>query len=185
MRDPDLLEGWYRNVLDELLPGPAYEGVRDTPGRAARALLEMTSGYDVDIAGLFRTFEDEGYDEMVVLRDIPFTSLCEHHMLPFTGTAGIGYVPGGRIVGLSKLARVVEAFARRLQVQERMTVQIAEAIEQHLEPKGVIVLVEAEHSCVACRGIRKPGVRAITSVVRGAMATKPEARAEAIALLRG
>lgn len=183
-RDAALLEGWYANALDELLPGAVYDGVVDTPGRAARALLEMTSGYDVDVAALFRTFEDDGYDEMIAEAPIPFTSLCEHHMLPFAGNAGIVYIPNGRIVGLSKLARLVDAYARRLQVQERMTLQIADAIEGHMDAKGVMVLVQAEHSCIGCRGVRKSGVTAVTNVVRGAILEKPEARAEALDLLR-
>lgn len=160
------------------------DGLRDTPKRMAAALREMTSGYAVDVEALFTTFERDGYDSLVVERGIPFTSLCEHHVLPFNGVAHIGYLPVERVVGLSKLARVVDAFARRLQIQERMTVQIADAIEKHLTPLGVIVVVEAEHSCMACRGVRKPGVVAVTSVTRGALRDNPESRAEALAMLR-
>lgn len=177
------IEQAFREVIVQLVP-ESYEGIEETPGRAARALLEMTSGYSIDVPGLFKTFEGESYDEMIVERDIAFTSLCEHHMLPFTGTVAIGYVPNGRIVGLSKLARLVDAYSRRLQVQERLTVQIADAIEEHLHAVGVIVVVEAQHSCMAVRGVRKSGVSAITSAIRGAMAEKPEARAEALALIR-
>lgn len=180
------LTAFYTGVLHTALRGqPLYEGVLQTPGRAARALIEMTSGYDVDIPALFTTFERDGYDEMVVVRDIPFVSLCEHHMLPFTGRAHVGYIPDERIVGLSKLARLVDAFARRFQVQERLTAQVADALDEHLRPVGSIVVVEAEHSCMSCRGVRVSGTSAVTSSVRGAIRDKPEARAEAMALLRG
>lgn len=175
----------FREVLRDVLPdGVTYEGVEATPGRAARALIEMTSGYDVDVAGLFTTFDRDGYDELIIVRDIPFVSLCEHHMLPFTGRAHVGYIASERIVGLSKLARLVNAYARRLQVQERLTVQIADALDEHLKPVGSIVVVEAEHSCMSCRGVRVHDTTAVTSSVRGALRDKPEARAEAMGLLR-
>lgn len=161
-----------------------HEGVARTPARAAKALMEMTSGYDIDVSTLFTTFPGEGYDEMVVERNISFVSLCEHHMLPFEGVAAIAYIPSDRIVGLSKLARVVDAYARRLQVQERLTGQIADAMVDHLSPVGTMVVIEATHSCMSCRGVRKAGVVAVTSAVRGAMKEKPEARAEAMALMR-
>jgi GTP cyclohydrolase I len=128
---------------------------------------ELCSGYDVDVAGLFRTFDHEGYDGMVMVRDIPVTSLCEHHLVPFVGYAHVAYLPNGRVIGISKIARVVEAFARRLQLQERLTKQIADALEEHLHASGVIVIVEAEHLCMTIRGVQKPGTRTVTSVVRG------------------
>lgn len=162
---------------------PDREGLRDTPRRAADALAELTSGYHVDIANLFTTFEADGYDEMVVQTGIRFYSLCEHHLLPFHGTASIAYIPRGKIVGLSKLARLVDAYARRLQVQERLTHQVAKALEKYLEPKGVMVVVQAEHLCMAMRGVEKPNSLTLTSAVRGAMKDKPEARAEALGLL--
>lgn len=173
----------FERVVEISSRGGSYEGIEATPGRAARALLEMTSGYDVDVAGLMTDFESDGYDEMVILRGVPFVSLCEHHLLPFEGQAHVAYIPSERIVGLSKIARVVEAYARRLQVQERLTIQIADAIEDHLAPVGVLVIVEAEHSCISCRGVRKPGVSAVTSALRGAIRDKPEARAEALMLI--
>jgi GTP cyclohydrolase I len=174
----------YRQLLHSIDGEDAgREGLRDTPARAAAALTELTRGYEVDIAGLFTTFEAEGYDEMVVMRNVPFFSLCEHHLLPFQGTAALAYIPDGRIVGLSKLARLVDAFARRLQVQERLVTQIADALVEHLAPKGVMVIVEAEHLCMAMRGVEVSDVPTNTSAVRGAMKTKPEARAEALALL--
>jgi GTP cyclohydrolase I len=162
---------------------PAREGLSETPARAAAGLRELTSGYAVDVDQLLKTFDGEGYDEMVVQRGIHFYSLCEHHLLPFFGVAHIAYIPNGRIVGLSKLARLVDAFARRLQVQERMTQQIADALEGQLEATGVMVIVEAEHLCMAMRGVECSDATTLTSAVRGAMKSKPEARAEAMGLL--
>lgn len=173
-------------LLNELaLPGHDDGGLDDTPRRVARAYLELTSGYFADVPALFRTFEAGQYDEMVIVRDVTFASLCEHHMLPFRGVAHVAYIPQGRVVGLSKVARLVEAYARRLQIQERMTAQIADAMEHHLDPLGVAVVVEAEHLCMAVRGVRKPGSTTVTSALRGVMKDKPEARAEAMALLHG
>lgn len=177
-------EAGLRVVLDAALRGREwYQGIEDTPRRAVKALMEMTSGYDVDIDGLFTTFESDGYDEMVVQRDIPFVSLCEHHMLPFTGKVHIGYIANGRIVGLSKMVRLADAYARRFQVQERLTVQIADAMEAHLDPVGVIVVAEAEHSCMSCRGVRRSGSTAVTSTVRGLLKEDAAARAEAFSLI--
>jgi GTP cyclohydrolase I len=158
------------------------DGLIETPARAANALAELTSGYGVDVGALLKTFDAEGHDGMVVQTGIPFYSLCEHHLLPFFGTAHIAYIPDGKIVGLSKLARVVDAYARRLQVQERLTDQVAEALER-LQPRGIMVIVEAEHLCMAMRGVERPGAITRTSAVRGVMDTKPEARAEALTLL--
>lgn len=159
------------------------EGLLDTPGRVVKALGQMTEGYGQDpVEILGTTFDTDGYDEMVVLRGIDFVSLCEHHMLPFTGTAAVGYVPGDRVVGLSKLARVVDCFARRLQIQERMTKEIADAVMNVLEPKGVGVVVSAHHSCMGCRGVRKAGADMVTSSLAGVMRYDPAARAEFLAL---
>ena len=181
--DVDAITNAYHTILRQF-GQDNRQGTLDTPQRAAKAIIEMTSGYDVDIGMLFTTFESDGYDEMIVERGIPFVSLCEHHMLPFTGTATIAYVPNGRIVGLSKFARLVDAYARRLQVQERMTVQIADALDDHLHPLGSLVYVEAEHSCMSCRGVRVSGVKAVTSTVRGVIRDKAEARAEVLVLIR-
>lgn len=178
-----VIEVAYESILRAV--GASGEGVAETPRRAAEAMAEMTSGYRVDVPALFKTFDGEHYDEMIVERGIPFTSLCEHHLLSFAGTVSIGYIPDGRIVGLSKLARLVEAYARRLQVQERLTVQVADAIEEHLKALGVIVVVEAQHSCMAVRGVRKPGVVAVTSALRGVMREDSNARAEALTLIYG
>lgn len=177
------LEMAWQEILTALgLDPDVQEGLRDTPTRAGKALLEMTSGYGVDVPALFTTFEGNGYDEMVVLRDIEFSSLCEHHVLPFTGQAHIAYIPEHRVVGLSKLARLVEAYSRRLQIQERMTEEIAEALWTNLNPKGVAVVVEATHTCMALRGVRKPGAVMVTSALRGVV-WKPEVRAEAMSLM--
>jgi GTP cyclohydrolase I len=146
---------------------PEREGLRDTPSRVARAYLEMLSGYHQDPADLFRTFEAESYDSMVVVRDLGFRTLCEHHALPFYGVAHVAYIPNGRIIGLSKIARLVDLFSRRLQVQERLTVQIADTMVQYLDPMGVAVVLEGEHLCMASRGVRKEGSTTITSAVRG------------------
>lgn len=162
---------------------PARDGLRGTPGRVARALREMTAGYSEDPAAILGTVFSETYDEVVVVRGIAFTSLCEHHLLPFTGTADVAYIPG-KVVGLSKLARLVDCFSRRLQVQERMTRQVAEAIAQHLDAVGVAVVVRAMHSCMACRGVRKAGAEMVTSAMLGAFRTDRAARAEFLALCR-
>lgn len=165
-------------------PDPDREGLAATPARFARAWDEMTRGYRVDPAGLFTDFESDGYDEMVAVSRIAFYSTCEHHLLPFHGHAHIAYIPAGRIVGLSKLARLVtDVYAPRLQVQERMTMQIARAIEANLAPKGVAVIAQAEHLCMACRGARAAGTVTTTSTMLGAMRDKPEARQEAMRLL--
>lgn len=158
------------------------DGTQDTPLRAAKAFVEMTSGYDTDIDELITTFDGEGYDEMIAGVGLPFTSLCEHHMLPFVGECSIVYLPTSKIIGLSKLPRLLRAFARRLQNQERLTQQIADALVEHLSPIGVLVWIEAHHTCMSARGIESPGLMR-TSVTRGAMRDKPATRAEALALI--
>ena len=171
-------------LLEFIGETPNRPGLLNTPRRVVEALAEMTEGYNQDPADHLGVVFPDHCDEMVVVTGIDFTSLCEHHMLTFTGTASIAYIPKGQVVGLSKLARVVDVFARRLQVQERLTEQIADAIETHLSPKGVGVIVQAHHSCMGCRGVRKPGARMLTSSLRGAIKTKPEARAEFLSLAR-
>lgn len=162
---------------------PTREGLKETPARALKALLEMTSGYADDPAKILSKTFNEPCDEMVLVRDIPFWSLCEHHMLPFHGTATVAYIPDGKIVGLSKIPRTVNAFARRLQVQERLTHQVAEAMNQALKPKGVGVLIKASHLCMAIRGI-KSGGEMVTSCLLGAMKEDSKAREEFLALGR-
>jgi GTP cyclohydrolase I len=164
-------------IAEELRPG-----LLDTPRRVAQAWMHWSGGYDVDVPGLFTTFDDgaQDVDEMVVVRNIPFYSHCEHHLAPFFGTATVAYIPDGRIVGLSKLSRVVDAYARRLQVQERMTTQIAEAVWQNLHPLGVGVRVRARHLCMESRGICQQGHDTTTTALRGVFRDDPAARAEFI-----
>ncbi len=164
---------------------PSREGLRDTPSRVARAYEDWFSGYSEDPDEyLRRTFEEvEGYDDMVVLKDIRFESHCEHHMAPIIGKAHIGYMPNNRVVGISKLARVVDTFARRFQVQETMNAQIAECIQRVLDPKGVAVVIEATHQCMTTRGVHKPGVTMVTSTVHGIFRTNPTTRREFLAVI--
>ncbi len=172
-----------RDLLEALGEDPDREGLRDTPSRVVRMYGELLAGLETDPAEhLSRTF-DEPYDEIVLLRDIEFSSLCEHHLLPFMGRAHLAYLPNDRVVGLSKLARTVEAFARRPQVQERMTAQIADALMEHLNAKGVLAIVESEHLCMKVRGVNQPNSHMVTSAVRGVFKTDPAARVEALALI--
>ena len=173
-------------LLEGIGENPKREGLRDTPKRVVKALREMTEGYHQDPKEILsRVFQEEQSDEIVILRNIPFVSLCEHHVLPYTGSADVGYIPsGGKIVGLSKLARLVHCFAKRLQVQERMTRQIATAIQDNLQTKGVGVIVRASHSCMSCRGVRVSDSEMVTSVMLGVLREDPKARAEFLALCR-
>ena len=164
---------------------PAREGLRDTPARVARAYDEFFAGYSQDPREILaRTFEEvEGYDEMIVMNDIRFESHCEHHMVPIIGKAHVGYLPDKRVVGISKLARLVEVYARRLQVQEKMTVQIADTLQEILQPRGVAVVIEAAHQCMTTRGVHKPGVGLVTSRMVGAFRDDPSTRREFLAVI--
>ena len=173
-----------RNLLQAVGEDPAREGLLDTPGRMARMYQELLEGLFIDAEEVLAVSFEESHDEMVILREIPFYSMCEHHLLPFHGQAHVGYLPAGRIVGLSKLARAVEIFAKRPQVQERLTTQIAESIERVLGARGVGVVIEAEHLCMTARGIRKPGSHMVTSAMRGVFRSDPESRAEFLQLIR-
>jgi len=166
---------------------PSREGLVDTPARVARAYREFLAGYEQSpVQILERTFkETDGYDEMVTLRDVILQSHCEHHMVPFQGKCHLAYLPDKRIVGISKLARLVEVYARRLQIQEKLTVQIADAIGSVLKPKGVAVVIEAEHHCMTARGVLKPGAVTVTSHMTGAFRTNPATRREFLAMIRG
>ena len=166
---------------------PAREGLLDTPKRVARAYREWFCGYDEDPRELLaRSFEEvEGYDEMVVLRDIRLESVCEHHMAPIIGRVHIGYLPAGRVVGISKLARVVDAFGKRLQIQEKLTAQIANTIAEVLQPKGVAVVIEAAHQCMTTRGVHKTGVSMVTSRMLGAFRDDQSTRREFLAMIQG
>lgn len=185
--DKRKIEEGVRLILEGVGEDPDREGLRETPARVARMYEEIFAGLDEDPARhLLKTF-DEGHEEMVLVRDIPFYSVCEHHLVPFFGMAHVAYIPGtnGRICGLSKLARLVDGFAKRPQVQERLTTQVADTLMSKLSPRGVIVVMEAEHLCMSMRGVKKPGTKTITSAVRGAFQTHSETRAEALSLLRG
>jgi GTP cyclohydrolase I len=165
---------------------PTREGLLDTPARVARAYEEYFGGYDVDpVSILARTFaETDGYDEIVLLRDIRFESFCEHHMAPIIGRAHVAYLPRTRVVGISKLARVVDAYARRLQIQEKMTAQIANTLDQVLQPLGVAVVIEATHQCMTTRGVHRPGTSLVTSRMLGAFRTNPNTRREFLAMIQ-
>ncbi len=164
---------------------PTREGLRDTPARVARSYKELFAGYQVDPVQLLqRTFEEvEGYDEIVLLRDIRLESYCEHHMVPIIGRAHVAYLPHRRVVGISKLARVVDAYSKRLQIQERLTVQIANTINDVLQPKGVAVVIEAGHQCMTTRGVHKPGVSMVTSRMLGAFRDNTDTRREVLAMI--
>jgi GTP cyclohydrolase I len=161
---------------------PNRDGLRDTPRRVAAALREMTSGYHLEPARILNTTFPVDYREIVVLRRLHFTSLCEHHLMPFTGTCSLGYLPDGQVVGLSKLARLVSCFAHRLQIQERMTTEIAEALWKHLRPRGVGVVITARHCCMGCRGVRKPIAQMVTRALLGELRDDPQTRAEFLRL---
>ncbi len=180
------IEAAVREILVAVGEDPDREGLKETPARVARAYAETFAGLHQDPAELLATTFDIDHDELVIVRDIALYSTCEHHLVPFHGVAHVGYVPGrsGQVTGLSKLARLVDVYARRPQVQERLTSQIADALVEHLDVAGVIVVVEAEHLCMSMRGVRKPGARTLTSAVRGQL-RNPATRAEAMALLTG
>ncbi len=175
------------SMIEAIGEDPLREGVRNTPQRVAEMYAELFSGLDVDPKAELLVDFEEAYEEMVILRDIPFYSMCEHHLLPFYGAAHVGYIPsqGGRVVGVSKLARVVEICARRPQLQERMTKQIADAIFEALRPDGVAVVIQAEHLCMVMRGIKKPGTTVMTSAVRGIFRSRVATRSEFLFLIRG
>jgi GTP cyclohydrolase IA len=176
-----------RELLLAVGEDPDRPGLKETPDRVARAYAETFGGLGQDPAEILSTTFDENHDELVLVKDIPMYSTCEHHLVPFHGAAHIGYIPGadGRVTGLSKLARLVDVYARRPQVQERMTSQIADALSDILKPRGVLVVIEAEHLCMAMRGIRKPGAITVTSAVRGIFRDNPATRSEAMSLVLG
>jgi GTP cyclohydrolase I len=185
--DRNKIEAGVRLILEGVGEDPTREGLADTPRRVAEMYGEVFAGLDQDPAEHFRVTFSEDHQEMVLVRDIPLYSVCEHHLVPFMGKAHVAYIPGddGRICGLSKLARVVDVFARRPQVQERLTSQIADTIVKHLDPAGVLVVIEAEHLCMSMRGVRKAGAITTTSAVRGIFKSKAATRAEAMSLITG
>ncbi len=182
--DPDGALQGIRYLLQFIGEDVEREGLKETPERVLKAFVEMTSGMNEDVSEYLSKTFDVKSDEMVRVKGIRFASMCEHHLLPFTGTATVAYIPNGRVVGLSKLPRTVLAYAKRPQVQERMTEQIADALDSHLSPKGVGVVISASHSCMGCRGIKQPDAVMVTSAMRGLMFTDPKARSEFLQLTR-
>lgn len=176
----DFMEEMVRQLLRHIGEDPGREGLRETPARFLKGWTEWASGYNQNPKDIFKVFEDGalGYDELIVVHNVPVVSKCEHHLADITGLAHVGYIPNGKIVGLSKLARLVDVFARRLQVQERMTVQIADTLMEHLQPRGVGVIVRASHACMSTRGVKIHNSVTTTSAMRGVMLSKPEARKE-------
>lgn len=183
--DMDRLELAVREILSAVGEDPDREGLLETPGRVARMYAELFSGLHDDPRQYLQKVFTEKYDEVVLVRDISFNSMCEHHLLPFMGKAHIGYIPNGKVLGLSKLARVVESVSRRPQVQERMTEEVAHLIESELDAKGVAVVVEATHTCMTIRGVRKPGSMCVTSAMKGLFRTNQSSRTEIMQLING
>ncbi len=183
--DAARVEAAVRELLLAVGEDADRDGLRDTPARVARMYAEVFEGLHRDPATLHMPLFDEGHDELVIVKDIAVQSFCEHHLLPWAGTASVGYLPGasGQITGLSKLARLVDLYAKRPSLQERLTAQVADALVERLDPRGVIVVVEAEHLCMTMRGVQKPGARTVTSAVRGALKDSAVTRAEAMSLL--
>ena len=181
--DQPRIEKAVREILAAIGEDPNREGLRDTPARVARMYAELFQGLHQNPDRHLQAMFDEDHHEMVVLRDISFNSMCEHHLMPFEGKAHVAYIPGGQVLGLSKLARIVDVFAHRPQVQERLTSQVADVLAQRLHVKGCAVVIEAVHTCMTCRGVKKPGSIMVTSALRGIMHTNPATRAEVLALL--
>ncbi len=186
MIDTEKIEAAVRMILEAIGEDTDREGLKDTPSRIARMYKEIFCGLENDPERHLRNFFTEQHDEMVLVKDIPIYSMCEHHLLPFLGQAHVAYIPHqGKLLGLSKLARIVDEYAKRPQLQERLTSQVANSIMEKAEPRGVLVVVEAEHMCMTMRGVRKPGSKTITSAVRGLFQHNSATRAEAFALIRG
>jgi len=181
--DKNRIAAAVREILIAIGETPDREGLRETPQRVARMYQELFSGLHEDPATYTKKFFSENYNEIVLVRDISFNSICEHHLMPFMGKIHIGYIPDGRVIGLSKLARVIEVFSHRPQVQERLTEDIAELLYRELKAKAVAVVVEAEHTCMTLRGVKKPGSTCVTSALRGGFLKNPSSRAEILALI--
>ena len=179
------IERAVREIIAAIGEDPAREGLRATPERVARMYAELFEGLSIDPKDHLVVGFDEGHEEMIILRDIPFYSVCEHHLMPFHGVAAVGYIPDGRVAGISKIARLLEGYARRPQLQERLTGQVADALMERLEPDGVAVVVEAEHLCMTQRGVKKPGSRMVTSATRGTFRKNAVTRGEFLSLVRG
>ena len=184
--DAGKIEEGVRLILEGIGEDPGREGLKDTPRRVADMYREVFAGLHEDPEAVVDAVFDVGHDEMIMVRDIEFSAFCEHHLVPFTGKAHVAYVPGedGRITGLSKLARLVDVLAKRPQVQEKLTTEVADVLERTLKPRGVFVVIEAEHLCMSMRGVKKPGAETVTSAVRGVFRNDPRTRAEAMGLIR-
>ncbi len=182
--DKSRIEKAIREILEAIGDDPNREGLKRTPSRVASMFAELFAGTHENPARHLQTFFTERYDEIVILRDIPFHSMCEHHIMPFVGKAHIAYLPDGKIVGVSKLARLVESLSHRLQVQERLTTQVADLLMEYLKPKGVAVIMIAQHTCMTIRGVKKPGSQMITSALRGIFKTNLASRTEILSLLK-
>ena len=185
MATQEKLEAAVYQLLEALGEDPKREGLLDTPKRVAKMYQEMFSGLNEDPKDQFTAVFTENHDEVVLVKDIPFYSICEHHLVPFYGKAHLAYIPNGKVTGLSKLARTVEVYSRRPQIQERLTVQIADALERTLDPKGIMVMLEAEHTCMTMRGIKKPGSKTITTVTRGAFTEDKELQKMFLSMVKG
>lgn len=186
MVDQERIKRAVSEIIEAIGDDGSREGLRDTPRRIAEMYAELFAGMNRDPLEVLKvSFDEEKHQEMIVVKDIPFYSMCEHHFLPFHGVAHIGYIPKGRIVGISKLARVVEILARRPQLQERLVSQIADTIVEGIKPRGVAVVIEAGHLCMTMRGIKKPGSKVVTSATRGLFRTRPETRAEFFSIVQG
>jgi GTP cyclohydrolase I len=184
MIDQDKIKRAVHDILIAIGEDPSREGIKETPRRIAEMYAEVFSGMKEDPREVLSVGFEEGHNEMVILKDIPFYSMCEHHLLPFYGMAHIGYIPKGRVVGASKLGRVVEILAKRPQLQERLTTQIADTLVEALQPQGVAVVIEAEHLCMTMRGVKKPGSNIVTSAMRGSFRTRAVTRAEFLSLIK-
>lgn len=182
--DKDKIRKGVRLILEGIGEKVSRDGLKDTPKRVADMYEEIFSGLENDTSSLLKPIKGESHDEMILIKDIPFYSVCEHHMLPFIGKAHVAYVPSGNIVGLSELARALEHFAKRPQVQERLTTQLADLIMKKVKPKGTMVIIDADHLCMSMRGIKKPGARTVTSAVRGIFRTKASTREEMLELIK-
>lgn len=181
--DKERIEKAIREILEAIGEDPGREGLVDTPARVARMYDELLGGMREEPAIHVQKVFTEDYNEIVLLRDIPFFSMCEHHMMPFIGSAHVAYLPAGKVLGVSKIARIVESFAKRLQVQERLTMQIADFLMENIKPQGVAVVLEASHSCMTIRGIKKPGSVMVTSALRGIFIRDPRSRSEVMTLM--
>lgn len=183
--DAQVAQDQVRQLISFIGDDPDREGLLETPARVIRSYGEIFSGYKIDPASVFKVFTEGACDEMVLVRRVEFFSCCEHHMLPFYGLAHLAYVPSGKVIGVSKLVRLLEVFTRRLQIQERICQQVTAALDQYLQPKGSACILEARHLCMTCRGVNKQGSEMVTSSLTGVFQSKPEARQELLALIRG